>query len=100
MGKAGFGWAKESNAFTHFMLYHKHIDPKSVDKVWENKNETHSKIGQYRVVKQNCQVVSFHDFGHIRARMAQNFDITRKSNIFQLIQSKKLKVKAKTSPES
>ena len=31
MGKAGFGWAKESNAFTHFMLYHKHIDPKSVD---------------------------------------------------------------------
>ena len=46
MGKAGFGWAKESNAFTHFMLYHKHIDPKSVDKVWENKNETHSKIGQ------------------------------------------------------
>ena len=50
--------------------------------------------GKYRVVKRNCQVVSFHNFGHISARMAQNFDITSKLNIFQLIQSKILRLKA------
>ena len=27
----------------------------------------------YRVVKQNCQVLRFHDFEHIRVRMAQLF---------------------------
>ena len=54
----------------------------------------------YRVVKQNFQVARFSDFGHISARMAQNFGIASKLNIFQLIQSKKLRLKAKTSPES
>ena len=54
----------------------------------------------YRVVKRNCQVVSFHNFGHISARMAQNFGIASNLNIFQLIPSKTLGLKAKKSPES
>ena len=78
-------------------------------RVWNNVPQLHTAetlraakaiSNQYRVVKRNCQVVSFHNFGHINSRMAQNFDITSKLNIFQLIQSKKLKLKAKTSPES
>ena len=54
----------------------------------------------YRVVKQNCQVVRFRDFEHMRARMAQFFFKTSRHNIYLLIQSKKLRSKAKTSPES
>ena len=54
----------------------------------------------YRVVKQNCQVVRFRDFEHMRARMAQIFFKTSRHNISLLIQSKKLRSEAKTSPES
>ena len=54
----------------------------------------------YRVVKQNFQVDRFRDFGYIRAKMAQNVGLASKLNIFQLIQSKKLRLKAKTSQES
>ena len=54
----------------------------------------------YRVVKQNLQVVRFCDFEHMRARMAQFFYKTSRHNIYLLIQSKKLRSKAKTSPES
>ena len=57
-------------------------------------------ISVYRVVKQNCQVVSFHNSGHISARMAQNFGIASKLNIFQPIQNKKMRLKANISPES
>ena len=52
------------------------------------------------MVKQNCQVVRFHDFEHMRARMAQIFFKTSRHNIYLLIQSKKLRSEAKTSPES
>ena len=54
----------------------------------------------YRVVKQNFQVVRFRDFEHMRARMAKNFCTTSRHNIYLLIQSKKMRSKAKTSPES
>ena len=54
----------------------------------------------YRVVKQNFQVVRFRDFEHMRARMAKVFCITSRHNIYLLIQSKKLRSEAKTSPES
>ena len=55
---------------------------------------------KYREVKQNCQVARFRDFQHISASMAQNFGIASRLNIFQLIQSKKLRLKSKTSLES
>ena len=55
---------------------------------------------KYRVVKQNFQVVRFRDFEHMRARMAQIFFKTSRHNISLLIQSKKLRSEAKTSPES
>ena len=54
----------------------------------------------YRVVKQNFQLVGFRDFEHMRARMTQIFFKTSRHNIYLLIQSKKLRLKAKTSPES
>ena len=54
----------------------------------------------YRVVKQNFQVVRFRDFEHMRTRMAQVFCITSRHNIYLLIQSKKLRSEAMTSPES
>ena len=54
----------------------------------------------YRVVKRNCQVVRFRDFEHMRTRMAQVFCITSRHNIYLLIQSKKLRSEATTSPES
>ena len=47
----------------------------------------------YRVVKQNCQVVRFRDFEHMRARTAQFFLKTSRHNIYLLIQSKKIEVK-------
>ena len=47
----------------------------------------------YRVVKQNCQVVRFRDFEHMRARMAQLFCKSSRHNIYLLIQSKKIEVK-------
>ena len=49
--------------------------------------------GLYRVVKQNCQVVRFRDFEHMRARMAQLFCKSSRHNIYLLIQSKKIEVK-------
>ena len=56
--------------------------------------------GLYRVVKRNLQVVRFCDFEHMRTRMAQVFCITSRHNIYLLIQSKKLRSEAMTSPES
>ena len=52
------------------------------------------------MVKQNCQVVRFRDFEHMRAGMAQIFFKTSRHNIYLLNQSKKLRPNAKTSPES
>ena len=45
-----------------------------------------------------CRADAIRDSGHISARMAQNLGIASNSNIFQLIQSKNLRLKAKTIP--
>ena len=47
----------------------------------------------YRVVKRNCQVVRFVDFGQMNEFMVQNSSPTCQHNLFTLIQIKKMFLK-------